>query len=319
MPCGPACPCPHCVRAPPSPAAQREGDGPGPAPRAPQGPRGPAEWGILHDRQLAQSWVFLFFFAVYWPLRVLHRVSFAGLGRLPRNRGCLLIAKHSTHNMDVLTIHTAWAAHTGRFVRCLVHRGVFRWAPFVRWLGFAPGTRREAVRLLRAGLHVACIPGGVREALQGPGDAYRLKWEGREGFAHIAWEAQCDVYPVHVVNQEEMAFQVVFWVCHVLRLGVVHAALGRALPARWRRALEGLVHFAWYMATHWLCFLAVPVPVPIALVVGERVPREAAGSPSELAQLCHDALQRLILQHQPGFARDFGTALRRSWRCRGGG
>ncbi len=51
----------------------------------------------------------------------------------------------------------------------------------------------EATRLLQAGEIVVIAPGGMREAMRGPQEKYRVSWESRDGFVRLALRAQVPI------------------------------------------------------------------------------------------------------------------------------
>ena len=62
-------------------------------------------------------------------------------------------------------------------------------------IGGVPGTRENALALLRQGELVVCYPGGSNETFKSPEQAYRLRWERTVGFARIAALANVPVVP----------------------------------------------------------------------------------------------------------------------------
>jgi 1-acyl-sn-glycerol-3-phosphate acyltransferase len=76
-------------------------------------------------------------------------------------------------------------------------------------MGILEGKPETTVRLLQDDQLVLVYPGGAKEALSAPDDAYRLQWEGARGFIRTALRAQKPVIPVAGIGNEELYVQVV--------------------------------------------------------------------------------------------------------------
>jgi 1-acyl-sn-glycerol-3-phosphate acyltransferase len=154
--------------------------------------------------------------------RLLQRVSFLrewlqptieGIEHIPSEEGALLVTNHGHFGIDLPVLLTLILEGTGRAVRSLGDRVVFA-TPFFRdWahmMGAVEGEPTATVRLLQDDQLVLVYPGGAREALGDPKDAYRLQWESSHGFIRTALRAQKPIIPIAGLGNEELYVQVVF-------------------------------------------------------------------------------------------------------------
>jgi 1-acyl-sn-glycerol-3-phosphate acyltransferase len=78
-----------------------------------------------------------------------------------------------------------------------------------RELGAIEGEPEATVELLKDDQLVLVYPGGAREALGEPQDAYRLQWQDSRGFIRTALRAQKPIIPVASLGNEELYVQLV--------------------------------------------------------------------------------------------------------------
>ena len=153
--------------------------------------------------------------------RLLRRVSFLrewlqptieGIENIPAKEGALLVTNHGHFGIDLPVLLSLILEGTGRGVRSLGDRVVFA-APFFRdWahmMGAVEGEPKTTVRLLQDDQLVLVYPGGAREALGDPEDAYRLQWKESRGFIRTALRAQKPIIPIAGLGNEELYVQVV--------------------------------------------------------------------------------------------------------------
>lgn len=122
-------------------------------------------------------------------LRRYHRHEAIGLEHIPRTGRALIIINHSLATYDALLLGHAIHERTGRFVRGLADRLMFR-TPIVRTLatkmGILVGSPENGTRLLESGELVMVAPGGMREALRPSSEAFHVDWHDRAGFVRLA-------------------------------------------------------------------------------------------------------------------------------------
>jgi 1-acyl-sn-glycerol-3-phosphate acyltransferase len=153
--------------------------------------------------------------------RMLERISFLrpwfqpsieGAENIPMERGALIVTNHGHFGLDLPILLSLILEETGRPVRSLGDRIVFATPiarDLARELGAVEGEPETAVELLKDDQLVLVYPGGAREALGDPQDAYRLQWQQSRGFIRTALRAQRPIIPVAGLGNEELYVQVV--------------------------------------------------------------------------------------------------------------
>ena len=230
--------------------------------------------------------------------RLLQRVSFLrewlqptieGIEHIPSEEGALLVTNHGHFGIDLPVLLTLILEGTGRGVRSLSDRIVFA-TPFFRdlahMMGAVEGEPTAAVRLLQDDQLVLVYPGGAKEALGDPKDAYRLQWESSHGFIRTALRAQKPIIPIAGLGNEELYVQV------VSQERVRQSGVGRFIS----KVLGDK-----YVTPIYMGLGLLPFPAELHYIVGEpiRLPHgpEAADDPGIVAQLHRqvtEATQQLI-------------------------
>ena len=126
-----------------------------------------------------------------------HGATLDGAHHLPAGPA-LLVGNHGLLGLDTPVLFSLLHTATGRFPFGLADRFLFSSWPvrsILASIGGVPGTRENALLLLRRGEHVVCYPGGSREVFKAPDARYQLAWERAVGFAHVAIEAGVPVLP----------------------------------------------------------------------------------------------------------------------------
>jgi 1-acyl-sn-glycerol-3-phosphate acyltransferase len=230
--------------------------------------------------------------------RLLQRVSFLrewlqptieGIENIPSEEGALLVTNHGHFGIDLPVLLTLILEGTGRGVRSLSDRIVFA-TPFFRdlahMMGAVEGEPTAAVRLLQDDQLVLVYPGGAKEALGDPKDAYRLQWESSHGFIRTALRAQKPIVPIAGLGNEELYVQV------VSQERVRQSGVGRFIS----KVLGDK-----YVTPIYMGLGLLPFPAELHYIVGEpiRLPHgpEAADDPGIVAELHRqvtEATQQLI-------------------------
>ena len=129
-------------------------------------------------------------------------------------------------------------------------------------------------------------PGGAKEALCAPEDAYRLHWENARGFVRTALRAEVPIIPLAGIGNEELYVQV------VPKERVRESALGRFVS----EFIGEKYVMPIYMGLGFL-----PFPTELHYIVGEPIHLpygpEAADDPEIVARLHRevtDTTQQLI-------------------------
>lgn len=141
------------------------------------------------------------------PLRAYHRPLFYGLENIDPKKPSLLVGNHTIFGMlDIPHLGSAIYRERGVMVRSLGDRAHFQipgWGELLKSVGSVVGTRENCARLMQAGQHVLVFPGGGREVAKRKGEAYKLIWKERTGFARMAIEHGYPITPFASVGPEE--------------------------------------------------------------------------------------------------------------------
>jgi len=215
--------------------------------------------------------------------------SIEGLENIPRDTGGLIVTNHGHFGIDLPVLLSLVLDGTGRPVRALGDRLVFA-APFFRdWahlMGAVEGEPEIATQLLEDDQLVLVYPGGAKEALSNPHEAYRLQWQGSRGFIRTALRAQKPIIPVAGLGNEELYVQV------VPKDRVRESGVGRLIS----KLLGDKYVFPVYMGLG-----PIPFPSDLHYLVGEPIhlghgPEAATNDDlvAELHQQVTEATQALI-------------------------
>jgi len=153
--------------------------------------------------------------------RLLQRVSFLhqwfqptieGIENIPSDGGGLIVTNHGHFGIDLPVLLRLILEGSGRAVRSLGDRVVFAMPLFrdlAHNMGAIEGEPHATVQLLQDDQLVLVYPGGAKEALSDPEDAYRLQWDKSRGFIRAALRAGKPIIPVAGLGNEELYVQVV--------------------------------------------------------------------------------------------------------------
>lgn len=141
---------------------------------------------------------------IFTPLRLLHRIRFEGLDRIPE-RPCLLVGNHSIGAvLEIFGILYAWEKRFGfRYDRPaygLAHRLAFRVpgvALLMKSVGAIPADFESARRALASG-SLLVFPGGNWEATRKFARGNEVDFDGHRGWIKVAKESGVDILPVAI-------------------------------------------------------------------------------------------------------------------------
>ncbi len=146
---------------------------------------------------------------VFDALARLFRHSVEGLERVPSRGPALLVLNHGPLPIDAVLFCHALRRAQGRWPRFLGERMLFErrilGQPLERW-GAVEGTPYLARRRLNAGDLVGVFPGGAREAWKPHSQRRALLWEGRDGFARVAFKAGVPIVPVACPSADDLVW-----------------------------------------------------------------------------------------------------------------
>lgn len=265
------------------------------------------------DEYLASSIVWKLAYLAFWVFpNWFHDIDILGEENLPEG-GAVLVGLHSTHNVDIITSQFILYQLGGRFPRGLIHRVLFNFISYVRWLGLVPGYRDSGVALLESGFYVGIMPGGAEEAMTGHENAYRLhdKWDERRGYVRIAKEANVPIVPIFIKNVEEMRFNLIFFILNLIGFTRFWNSLMINSSKRVSWLLKQISMFTWYIFS-WIAF---PVPVKICYVIGNPIiPDYEKESVDDIADRTKTEFQELINKNQP-YGHQYLPGLKQRWKA----
>ena len=204
-----------------------------------------------------------------------------GMEHIPREGAALLVLYHGLVPLDFWYMGLKIFLETGRNPCALVDRWLIK-TPGLAWLTRAVGGVSAdpdvALDLLRQGVLVGVSPGGVREAIAGAENNYRLVWGERKGFARLALEAGVPIIPGFTQNVESL----------------YHAPLaGRPffqnLYEKTRLPLVPIVGIG-----------PLPFPVKLTTWLGEPLTPQPGDTVDIVADRARRAIETLIARHQTG-------------------
>lgn len=130
-----------------------------------------------------------------------------GTERIPRDTPVIFVGKHprSFLYIETLILGTyAWWDRDGPPIRVLESRATsLHRAPIIGWMrrhvNALAATAAHALQALSSGESILIFPGGARELY---GEPNRLRWNGRDGFARLAIEAQVPIVPFAIIGAD---------------------------------------------------------------------------------------------------------------------
>jgi 1-acyl-sn-glycerol-3-phosphate acyltransferase len=133
--------------------------------------------------------------------------EFLGLWELDLDKPALWVGNHTLFGLtDAPLMVEHLYTQYGVMLRGLGDRGHFAvpyWGDMLVRNGMVLGTPENCSALMKAGAHVVVFPGGGREVMRRKGEAYRLVWKQRTGFARMAIEHGYDIIPFGSVGPDE--------------------------------------------------------------------------------------------------------------------
>lgn len=133
--------------------------------------------------------------------------EFLGLWEQDFSRPALFVGNHTLWGLtDAPLMIEHLYTHYGVMLRGLGDRGHFNvpgWGKVLVKNGMVLGTRENCSALMQAGQNILVFPGGGREVMRRKGEAYKLIWKKRAGFARMAIEHGYDIIPFGSVGPDE--------------------------------------------------------------------------------------------------------------------
>lgn len=142
------------------------------------------------------------------PLVDLHRPYVDGVDHLPADGRFLLVGNHTQFGSEIFLISDAVRRAIGTRVRPLAERGFGRMrglpGDLLAAYGAVVGAPETARELMRNDQTILVFPGGGREIAKFKGEEYRLRWQGRAGFARVSVENGYPIVPAGLVGGDDV-------------------------------------------------------------------------------------------------------------------
>jgi 1-acyl-sn-glycerol-3-phosphate acyltransferase len=142
------------------------------------------------------------------PVVDLSRPYVDGVERLPVDGRFLLVGNHTQFGSEIFLISDAVRRTIGTRVRPLAERGFGRMrglpADLIAAYGAVVGAPETARELMRNDETILVFPGGGREIAKFKGEEYRLRWQGRAGFARLSVENGYPIVPAGLVGGDDV-------------------------------------------------------------------------------------------------------------------
>lgn len=124
------------------------------------------------------------------------------------DRPVLLVGNHQIGGLDLGPLVREFLVTRGVIARGLAYPGAMRrmsesGPSQFQTFGAVPVSPRNIFKLLQQGEMVLLFPGGVREALHGPGEAYKLFWPSKTDFVRVAARFDALVVPFAGVGADD--------------------------------------------------------------------------------------------------------------------
>ncbi|CAK9019204.1 Acyltransferase-like protein At1g54570 [Durusdinium trenchii] len=125
-------------------------------------------------------------------------------------RPVLLVGNHQLAGADLGPLVREFLVDRGVLTRGLAYPGAMRTRegqgpPQFQRFGAVPVSPRNIFKLLQQGEMVLLFPGGIREALHGPGEEYQLFWPNKTDFVRVAARFNAVVVPFGGIGADDSA------------------------------------------------------------------------------------------------------------------
>jgi 1-acyl-sn-glycerol-3-phosphate acyltransferase len=167
------------------------------------------------------------------PVVDLTRPYVDGVENLPGDGRFLLVGNHTQFGSEVFLISDTVRRTIGTRVRPLAERGFGRMrglpGDLIAAYGAVVGAPETARELMRNDQTILVFPGGGREIAKFKGEEYRLRWQGRAGFARLSVENGYPIVPAGLVGGDDVYRSLT---ARDSAYGRISEALGRRLNGR---------------------------------------------------------------------------------------
>ena len=141
------------------------------------------------------------------PLRAYFPPRFYGMENIRSGRKLLFIGNHTIFGMlDAPLMLAQIYRDKGLCLRSLGDKAHFTfpfWRDLLTRFGVFNGSRENCEALMVSGAPILIFPGGGREVMKRKGEAYKLIWKQRTGFARLAIRHGYDIVPFASVGADD--------------------------------------------------------------------------------------------------------------------
>ena len=142
------------------------------------------------------------------PVVDLSRPYVDGVEHLPADGRFLLVGNHTQFGSEIFMISDTVRRTIGTRVRPLAERAFGRMrglrGDLIAAYGAVVGAPETARELMRNDETILVFPGGGREIAKFRGEEYRLRWQGRAGFARLSVENGYPIVPAGLVGGDDV-------------------------------------------------------------------------------------------------------------------
>ncbi len=167
------------------------------------------------------------------PALAVSRPYVDGIENLPGDGRFLLVGNHTQFGSEVFLISDTVRRSIGARVRPLAERGFGRVrglpGDLIAAYGAVVGAPETARALMRDDETILVFPGGGREIAKFKHEQYRLRWQGRSGFARLSVENGYPIVPAGLVGGDDVYRS---WTTRDGAYGKLSEALSRRLNGR---------------------------------------------------------------------------------------
>lgn len=128
-----------------------------------------------------------------------------------KNKPTIYIAKHSTHNYELILGLFSLYQHSNMVIRGLGHYSMYWSCPHYAMIGAVIGSKENAELLLENNEQIMILPGGAEEMLRAvvlPNKVDFISKSGkfRTGFAQLSKKYNANIIPIAGTNIEKMVY-----------------------------------------------------------------------------------------------------------------
>lgn len=207
-----------------------------------------------------------------------NKYEIKGVENIPEG-GALIVMYHGLVPLDLWYFGLKVYLLTGRLPAALVDRWLTK-TPGLAWLtksvGAVSADFEIALKFLKEGNLVGVAPGGVREAISGSANNYKLIWGKRQGFAKLAIEAGVPIIPGFTQNVEGL-----------YKAPFAGHAFFQNLYEKTRLPLVPIIGIG-----------PLPFPVKLTTYLGPPVQPHKGETPDKLVERTRHSLEALIAEHR---------------------